>query len=203
MIRGGEEGCEIGIGAGGDGFVAAGFSADSDEVHAEGCEEFGEASADGAEADDEGGLAVEEEGFGADWFGGPAFGTALVDPCDGKSAGGGQHECEGVLSAGFGVGGRAVGHGGAARFERMADVVVVVSGVAGGGEVDPFEALDGDDLVGVGLAEGDVGLFEEGVGWGYAEVVGLLFAEEEAGVGDALAQAIGGGGGEGGVAPDG
>ncbi len=73
--------------------------------------------------------------------------------------------------------------------EGLAEVGAVVAGVAGGGELDPFELFQGEELGGVGLAEGDVGLGEEGVGAGGGEIAGELGGEENLIGGDRLEQA--------------
>ena len=84
----------------------------------------------------------------------------------------------------------------------MAEVGAVVAGVAGGAEVQPFQAREVEKLVGVGLAEDDVGIGEQRVGFSGAEDVGELRADEKVVGGDGGAETGEGGVGKGGVGPD-
>ena len=133
-------------------------------------EQFSKTAGDGAEADDEGGLAEEQMGGIADEGGGPGAIGGLVVKGAGKLAGEREHHGQNVLGARFSIDGGGVGEEGAALVEGGAEVRAVVAFIAGGGEVDPLDGRGVEEGVGVDLAENDVGGGEEGIGLAIGEV---------------------------------
>lgn len=153
----------VGFGEGGSEFffgndVDAGFAdcaaAEGEEAHVEGGEEAGEVAGDGAVAEDEGGFAVEEPGAGEVFEAGPGSVGELVFVGDKQPSREGEHHGEDVLGAGFGEDAGDVGEADAAGAEFLEDGFV--AGVAGGGDGEPTEFFGAEEVVGVGLSDGDI-----------------------------------------------
>ncbi len=186
-----------------DAFVPADRAAHADKPHVQRAQDFDQPARDGAEAVEEHDLAVEQHGGGADFVVKPGPGAELVGA--GLRQLPGEREDHGgeVLGARFVEDVRTGRQRRAAAPQRLAQVVPVVAGVTGRGEVRPTDPGVFHQRLRIRLAENDVRLRDGGVRSGNVENGGRqLLGPDELVVRGAVAQQFLGGFRKNGVAPD-
>ncbi len=152
-----------------DGFVAAGLAAQGGDLHAEGGEKGDQVFGDGSVAEDEDGLAAGRARQGPETkpVGRTVGGTG--GQLNGQSPGLGHHEGEDMLGAGLGIDLGTVGDPQSPLPGEITKGGGVIARVAGAGEMDPAQSFGGADAVEIRLSEGDLGVEEGGIGFGFGE----------------------------------